>query len=51
MRRDFIYCPECSRYSIVHWRAEKGQWECEDCMHDIPGEAETSWTTPETLAS
>ena len=30
MEHDFVYCPRCTRYSIVHWIRRLGQWECED---------------------
>jgi len=51
MEQDFMYCPGCARYSIVHWRRELGGWECEDCSAQLPEEESGSWTTPATLAS
>jgi hypothetical protein len=52
MDRDFVYCPGCSRYSIVLWRRDVGAWECEDCAHTLPSEREDApWTARETLAS
>jgi hypothetical protein len=52
MDRDFVYCPGCSRYSIVLWRRDVGAWECEDCACTLPSDGEDSvWTAPETLAS
>jgi transposase-like protein len=50
MERDFVYCPGCARYSIVHWHQKLGRWECEDCSKQFPTENE-SWTPPATLAS
>lgn len=51
MKRDFVYCPGCTRYSIVHWRTEVGAWQCEDCSLNLPVEEDDAWTAPETLAS
>jgi hypothetical protein len=52
MDRDFVYCPGCSRYSIVLWRRDAGAWECEDCSFTLPSDGEdAAWTARETLAS
>jgi ribosomal protein L37AE/L43A len=52
MDRDFVYCPGCSRYSIVLWRRDVGAWECEDCSYSLPSDRKDRvWTAPETLAS
>ncbi len=39
MEHDFVYCPRCTRYSIVHWVWGLGQWECEDCLYKLPKDA------------
>jgi ribosomal protein L37AE/L43A len=51
MEHDFVYCPGCARYSVVHWQREFGYWECEDCSAQLAKEENPSWTTPATLAS
>ncbi len=51
MRHDFVYCPQCTRYSVVHWQREIDRWQCEDCSYQFPGGEESSWTTPAALAS
>jgi len=51
MEHDFVYCPRCTRYSVVHWQRELGHWECEDCAYHFPQEEDGSWTTRATLAS
>ncbi len=51
MRHDFIYCPGCTRYSIVCWQVELSAWECEDCGGHIAPEEDRSSTMHETLAS
>jgi ribosomal protein L37AE/L43A len=51
MEHDFLYCPGCTRYSIVHRCAERGRWECEDCAFLFPLDGGASWTTPAALAS
>ena len=51
MEHDFVYCPGCTRYSVVHRRGERGRWECEDCSFQFPNSERTSWTTPAALAS
>lgn len=38
MEHDFVYCPRCARYSVVHWIRRLGQWECEDCSYKLPKE-------------
>ena len=51
MERDFVYCPGCTRYSIVLWKRELGGWECEDCSYTLQLEEDGAWTASETLAS
>jgi ribosomal protein L37AE/L43A len=40
MKRDFVYCPGCKRYSIVRWVRKLSQWKCEDCTYKLPKLAE-----------
>jgi hypothetical protein len=49
VRHDFVYCPGCRRYSVVHWQGELDRWECEDCLYMFPKEDEAAWTSPVTL--
>jgi transposase-like protein len=51
MEHDFVYCPGCTRYSVVHWQRELNQWQCEDCSYRFRSEEAATWTTPATLAS
>jgi transposase-like protein len=51
MMHDFLYCPRCARYSVVHWRRELGEWECEDCCYQFPIKEKPTWTIPTGLAS
>jgi len=51
MEHDFVYCPRCTRYSVVHWRRERGEWQCEDCAYRFPKVEEPAWAEPATLAS
>jgi ribosomal protein L37AE/L43A len=50
VEHDFVYCPGCARYAVVHWRSETGQWECEDCSYEFGKGEDAAWTTPATLA-
>ena len=50
MTHDFVYCPRCSRYSVVHWLRDLGRWQCEDCAYNFPVD-DVSWMAHETLAS
>jgi len=36
MEHDFVYCPGCRRYAVVHWRHGLGGWQCEDCSYQFP---------------
>ena len=51
MEHDFVYCPRCTRYSIVHWIRGLGQWECEDCSYKPPKEELVECTTSATSPS
>ena len=55
MEHDFVYCPRCLRYSVVHWIRGLGQWECEDCSYKLPKEEMREemmeWTTTVTQPS
>ncbi len=49
MEHDFVYCPRCLRYSVVHWMSGLGHWECEDCAYKLPREEMVAWTNTATL--
>jgi ribosomal protein L37AE/L43A len=51
MEDDFVYCPRCRRYSIVHWCRGIGQWECEDCTYKFGKEDDPSWAVPATVGA